>query len=141
MTHRFEYTPGIGAPATDMGEAPTHLSGIHSKESEPHISGSRLDARVETIMFVFFGMGISSTSRPSRPLMGFESGITVSAHELFYFLRYQNNRSWGRVERRTFSKCKIQEGKGEGFLCKLRRDMEVLLGHRTRGLRTSRGLR
>lgn len=78
-----------------MGEAPIHLSGIHSKESEPHISGSRLDARAEMMMFVFFGMGISLISRPSRPLIGFESGITVSAHVLFYFLRHQNKKKNG----------------------------------------------
>lgn len=76
--YRFEYTPGMCASVRACGNGFNHLSGFHSYESGPHSSGLQLEAMMPTTTFVLLGIGISCISFPSSPLIGFESGMTVS---------------------------------------------------------------
>lgn len=80
--YRGEYIPGILAFVTDSGSPSIHLSGFHSYESGPQMSGLVFDARIEGKTLVPFGTRTSCTSEPSLPRMGLENGRTASSRVL-----------------------------------------------------------
>ena len=82
MTHKCEYTPGIFASATELGSPSIHLSGFHSNESGPQISGLQFDERRDGNTTVPFGTRTSCISEPSFPRTGFENGRMMSSRVL-----------------------------------------------------------
>jgi len=74
--------PGTGASVIVSGRGDNHRSGFHSNESGPHSAGSRLKLMIEMMTVVSFGTIISCISRPSTPVIGVDSGRTVSLRAL-----------------------------------------------------------
>ena len=78
VTYKCEYTPGIRALIKESGSEFNHLSGFHSYESDPHISGLRLHPMMDTNTSVPLGIGIAWISFPFIPLIGTARGNTIS---------------------------------------------------------------